>query len=275
MKNRKYLMFIPIVMMILCTSFLLYQNSIGLNLDIDLAGGTQITADSPYTIDSSAVEELLEEYDTTVRTAYGITGHSIIITAEADIDGEEIINKLKQNGYDIEDYSIQVISPVLGASFFKQAKIALTLAFIFMAIVIFFTFRSAILGIYTSLCPAFDIIETLAVTQLIGIDLSLASFAALLMIVGYSVDDDVVLASRVLKRGDVEMDQRFKASFKTSMTTHSATFVALGAMLALSLSPVITQIAAVLLIGLMFDFMNTWLLNANLLRYHVKKKGLQ
>lgn len=268
-------MIIPIILIIVFSGFLLYQSNVGLKLDIDLAGGTQITADSPQTVNTAEVEDLLSEYDANVRTTYGITGHSMIITASADVDGEDVINTLKENGYTITDYSIQIISPVLGASFFKQARIALTLAFVFMAIVIFFTFKAPILSVYTAMCPAFDIIETLAVTQLLGIDLSLASFAALLMIVGYSVDDDVMLASRVLKRGDVEMEQRFKASFKTSLTTSTATWVSLIAMLLLSLSPIITQIAVVLLIGLAFDFVNTWLLNANLLRLHVKKKGLQ
>ena len=105
--------------------------------------------------------------------------------------------------------------------------------------------------------------------------MSLAGFAALLMIVGYSVDDDVMVASRVLKRGDVDFDQRFKDGFKTSLTTTVATIVALVALFVLSLSAVITQIAIVLLIGLLFDFMNTWLFNAGLLRWYAEKKGLK
>lgn len=274
MKNIQKLIIIPIIVIVLCSALLLYQSQQGLKLDIDLKGGTQITFDSSQAVDVNALQETLSDYDVNVRMAHGITGYSIILEFSSDIDSNDIIDAMESSGYDFQNYSVQTISPVLGESFFKQAKIALILAFAFMAVVILFIFKAPMLSLYTSMCPAFDIIETLAVTQLLGIDLSLASFAALLMIVGYSVDDDVMIASRVLKRGDVSMEQRFKGGFKTSITTTVATIAALITLFMLSLSSVITQIAVVLLIGLIFDFINTWLLNVNLLRFYIKKKGL-
>ena len=274
MKNNQKLIIIPIIIIVLCSSLLLYQSRQGLKLDIDLKGGTQIIFDSSQPVNEHELEDTLNQYDVNVRMAHGVTGYSIILEFSSDIDSNDVIDAMEEGGYDFQNYSVQTISPVLGKSFFKQAQIALVLAFGFMAIVILLIFKSPILSLYTSMCPAFDIIETLAVTQLLGIDLSLASFAALLMIVGYSVDDDVMIASRALKRGDVNMAQRFEAGFKTSVTTHGATLVALFALFMLSLSPVITQIATVLLIGLIFDFMNTWLLNVNLLKWHLKKKGI-
>jgi len=274
MKNYRKLIAIPIIVLALCSVMLLFQVEKGLKLDIDLEGGTQITIDSPSSVSEQAIEDVLSDYDATVRIARGVSGYTVIIEFASDIDSNDVLDSLKDAGYDFKDYSVQTISPVLGESFFKQARIALILAFAFMAVVILFIFKSPVLSFYTSLCPAFDIIEALAVTQLLGIDLSLAGFAALLMIVGYSVDDDVMVASRVLKRSDVDFDQRFKDGFKTSLTTTVATIVALVTLFVLSLSSVITQIAIVLLIGLLFDFMNTWLFNAGLLRWHAEKKGL-
>jgi len=274
MKNYKKMIAIPIIIFVLCSVFLIVQSNNGLLLDIDLRGGTQISIDSQSYIDETALKDVLSNYDINVRTARGVTGYSTLLEFGTDIDSNNIISTLENAGYNLDSYSVQSISPLLSESFFSQAIWALVLAFIFMAIVIMFIFKSPILSLYTSLCPAFDIIEVLAVTQLLGIKLSLASFAALLMIVGYSVDDDVMIASRVLKRTDIALEKRFGESFKTSVTTTTATLVALIVLFALSLSSVITQIATVLLIGLIFDFFNTWLFNVNLLRWHVEKKGV-
>ena len=274
MKNYKKMIAIPIIIFVLCGVFLLIQTNNGLLLDIDLKGGTQISIDSQTLIDENPLKDVLDDYDVNIRTARGVSGYSTLIEFSSDIDSTDVINTLENAGYNLESYSVQSISPVLSESFFSQAIIALILAFVFMAVVILFIFKSPILSFYTSLCPAFDIIEVLAITQLLGIKLSLASFAALLMIVGYSVDDDVMIASRVLKRGDISIDKRYHEAFKTSVTTTSATLVALIALFLLSLSSVITQIAIVLLIGLLFDFMNTWLFNVNLLRWHAEKKGV-
>jgi preprotein translocase subunit SecF len=95
------------------------------------------------------------------------------------------------------------------------------------------------------------------------------------MIVGYSVDDDVIVASRVLKRSDISISDSIRSSFKTSTTTVLATMVALITLYIMSISSVITQIASFLLIGLVFDFMNTWLFDVTLLRWYAEKKGVK
>ncbi len=274
MKGYKLKLLVPILVIILCSSYLFYQSEKGLKLDVDFKGGTQIAIETASPIDTVKLEEVLSKYDANVRSTRGVTGYSTLIEFSSDIDSNDVLAALKESGYDFQNYSVQTTSPVLSASFFKQAKTALFLAFIFIAIVIFAIFKSPILSFYTALCPAFDIVETLALTQFLGMDLSLATFAALLMIVGNSVDDDVMTATRVLKRGDLDKERRFKESFKTSLTVKASSMVALFALYLLSISSVISTIATVLLFGLMFDFMNTWMFNANLLRWHTERKGV-
>ena len=92
------------------------------------------------------------------------------------------------------------------------------------------------------------------------------------MIIGYSVDDDVMIATRILKvSGD--MKEKLRNSLKTSLTTTIATLVALTALYAISLSTIITQIASVLLIGLIVDLQNTWLFDTTLLRWYNERKS--
>jgi len=271
--NYKTSLIIPIIILVLSLSYLLWQiTTVGLNLDIDLKGGTQITAESNKILDEKKLENVLEQYDAHVRTARGLAGISVFIEFDASINSKDVLKTLNENGYEFEDYSVQTVGPSLGAASFQQAIVVLIAAFVFMAITIFIIFRIPVVSFYISLAPAFDIIETLAISQILGIKLSLASFAALLMIIGYSVDDDVMITTRILK-GTSEMKDKIKDSRKTSFTTTAATMVALAALYTVSLSVVITQIASVLLIGLLIDLQNTWLFSTPLLRWHIERKS--
>ena len=224
--NYKILIVIPLIILALSLSYLLLKlGTTGLNLDIDLKGGTQIIVESDNSLSESELEGILKQYDANVRIASGLTGYSAFIEFDASIDSQDVLDALQGSGYVFDDYSIQTVGPSLGAASLQQAFIVLIVAFIFMALTILYIFKIPLVSLYVALCPAFDIIETLAISQLIGIKLSLASFAALLMIIGYSVDDDVMIATRILKSTS-EIRGKLKDSFKTSFTTTAATLVA-------------------------------------------------
>lgn len=270
--NYKFTVIIPLIILILSLGVLFWKvTTTGLLLDIDLRGGNQIILESTEEISEGAIEDVLEDYGVNIRTAGGISKKTIFIEFDASIEPDTILDELEDAGYEFDAYSVQTVGPALGAAFFQQAITVLVIAFVFMAITIFLIFRTPIISFYISLSPFFDIIETLAITQLLGLKLSLASFAALLMIIGYSVDDDVMITTRVVK-GSGDIKKRLKNSLKTSATTTIATIVALTSLYILSLSPIITQIASVLLIGLLVDFQNTWLFNVPILRWYEERK---
>jgi preprotein translocase subunit SecF len=111
---------------------------------------------------------------------------------------------------------------------------------------------------------------------LFGITLTLGTTAALLMLIGYSVDSDVLLTMRVLKRRGVLHD-KLQGAFRTGIIMTTTTIAAVAAMLIVTTImnvPVIRDIAAVLLIGLFVDIYNTWITNAAILRRYVEKKGV-
>jgi preprotein translocase subunit SecF len=120
-----------------------------------------------------------------------------------------------------------------------------------------------------------DILMTLAFMQVLGVDLSLAGLAALLMLIGYSVDTDIMLTSRLLKESeDRTMKEKLRRAIKTGLTMTLTTIGALIALLLSAISPVLSQIATVLLIGLVFDIMNTWLMNSVILKWYCERKGV-
>ncbi len=271
--NYKVLMVIPILFLMICVGYLLWLSSgPGLSLDIDLRGGTQISIESQKSVNSNTLESVLEDYEAKVRVARGITGYSILIDFSSDIKPEDILNKLEENGYVFEDYSVQSLSPALGKAFFQQAQIVLLIAFIFMAITVFIIFRVFMPSVYVILAAFADIVETLVISQLLGINLSLATFAALLLLLGYSVDTDILLTTRVLKTAGEDVKPKIRGAMRTGLTMIGTAIVALLALYLISGSSVITQIASVLVIGLIVDVVNTWATNAGLLRWYVERK---
>lgn len=271
--NYKTLMIIPVALLVLSLVYLFWViSTTGLNLDVDLKGGTLISAESSTPPNEHILENILKEYNADVRIARGITGYSVLIEFDSSINSDDVINTLKNNGYVFDSYSVQTITPSLGAAFFQQAQVVLGFAFLFMAVTVFIIFKKALPSFYVILAGFADIVETLAFSQMLGIELSLATFAALLLLIGYSVDTDILLTTRILKTREGNLKNRIKGTMKTGLTMIGATAAALFALFIISASSIITQIASVLLIGLIFDVINTWITNAGLLRWYLERK---
>ena len=161
----------------------------------------------------------------------------------------------------------------MGASFFKDLIIALLIAFVFMAIVVFLYFRNLVPAGAVILAAASDILITLAIVNLIGMKLSAAGIAAFLMLIGYSVDTDILLSTRVLKRREGTEMERIYGAFKTGMTMTITTLIAITVALVITQSEVIRQIMTILLIGLIVDIINTWIQNVGILRLYLERKA--
>jgi len=92
------------------------------------------------------------------------------------------------------------------------------------------------------------------------------------MLIGYSVDTDILLSTRVLKRTEGTIMHRVYSAMKTGMTMTVTTILAVSIALIISPSAVIKQIMTILLIGLVIDVINTWIQNVGLLRLYLEKK---
>ena len=269
--NYKVLMLIPVILLAVSIAYTVYISFFsGINLSIDLKGGTQLTFDTDSYVSPQQIQKILGNVN--VRIGKSTSGYSVIIDGNENYDANKAVQTLKSSGYNVKDFSIQKIGPSLGASFFSQAKFALILAFIFMSITVFLIFRKALPSFYVVLSAFSDIIEAFAFSQLFGIELSMASFAALLLLIGYSVDTDILLTTRILRSREGDIAEKMKKAMKTGLTMSATTLAALVALYFFSGTSVITQIASVLLLGLLFDVINTWLMNASLLKWYVERK---
>lgn len=271
--NYKIMALIPIILLIVCAIYLLFIIQTNqLALDIDFKGGTQIFATSDKSVDSNALKTILATYNANVRTATSVTGNAIFIDFDASIKAEDVLNTLNQNGYNFKEYSVQTIGPILGSSFFQQALIVLAISFIFMAVTIFIMFKNPMPSIFMILTVAADLTETIVFMQIFGIKLSLATFAALLLLIGAAVGDNVLFTTKLLKSDPKDHNEIIKKTFKTGMTMFAAVQVAFASLLIIAASTVITQIAAISIMGGVIDVMNSWALNLGLLMLYITRK---
>jgi len=173
------------------------------------------------------------------------------------------------------DARIDQIGETFGKTLQSQAVLALIFSFIGMSIVIFLSFRTFVPAVAVVLSAFADMVMTAATMNIVGIPLSLGTLAALLMLIGYSVDSDILLTNRVLKRQG-KLNEKLTGAFNTGIIMTSTTLAAAAALLFVAwfgAVQILIEISAVLLIGLLFDVMNTWLTNVGILKWYVLKGG--
>lgn len=173
------------------------------------------------------------------------------------------------------DARIDQIGESFGKSLQQQAVLAMIFSFIGMAIVIFISFRTFVPAVAVVLSAFADMAMTAAMMNIVGIPLTLGTTAALLMLIGYSVDSDILLTNRVLKRQG-KLNDKLTGAFHTGIIMTSTTLAAATALFIVSWFgsvQILMEISAVLLIGLVADIFNTWLTNVGILKWYVLKGG--
>ena len=207
-------------------------------------------------------------------------GQRIGFIVDTNIEGDQTAALLEAvmeltGELDEDKFNTDVIGSSLGESFFKETMIALVIAFLLMGTVVFIYFRVFVPSIAVILSAFSDIIVTLAIVNLLGIKISTAGLAAFLMLIGYSVDTDILLTTRMLKRDKGSLNERLFGAFKTgtTMTLTSLLAILFALVIVSSFSLILSQIFMILAIGLAFDLLNTWITNASVLKWYVEAKN--
>lgn len=284
-KIYKKILIIPIVLLVLSLVYLglfLSKNGDIIYKDVSLTGGTTITVfDANVDIDALKAVLSQEFSDVSIRGISDIrTGNQQAFFIETSASPDEIRPALEGYlGYalDTENSSIEFTGSAISSGFYEQLRIAIILAFVFMALVVFIIFRTPFPSLAVVISAFADIIMTIAAVNLLGIKLSTGGIVALLMLIGYSVDTDILLTTRILKKKGESLNQRMLGAFKTGimMTLTSIAAVLIALVIIYSFSEVLRQIFTVLLIGLGFDIFNTWITNASILKWYAEAKGIQ
>lgn len=165
--------------------------------------------------------------------------------------------------------SVQATSASFGESTQRLALIGLGLAFVGMSVLVFLLFRTFVPSIAVVISAFSDIVIPLALMNVLGIELSLGTVAALLMLIGYSVDSDILLNNHIIRRsGDF-----YESTYRAMQTGVTMTVTSLSAMAVMAVVAwifgidLLRDIGVVLVLGLATDLMNTYMLNLSLLRW--------
>ncbi|MHC1575777.1 MAG: protein translocase subunit SecF [Methanosarcinaceae archaeon] len=276
--DNKQLVSIPIAVFalsILILAIVFSTSGAPVKLGMEFNGGTMIAMQSQDPIE--VLEQKYSEYHVVdVRKTgdraimqFGPMDNDMQIQLEADVISTYSSVEIKQVG------------AVYGKDLQLQALKAVVLSFIGMALIVFLIFKTAIPSIAVVVSAFSDIIIAVAFMNIVGVELSLGTVAALLMLIGYSVDSDILLTNRILKRRGTT-DEKINHAMHTGLTMTSTTLAALVVMyvvstysylLTSSVSQInlLSDISIVLIFGLLADIMNTWLLNTGILRWYVEK----
>lgn len=281
-KSYKILLLIPIIIILFSLIYLTitYQQTGDLfKKDISLTGGTSITVYDQISANSIKLDLFEKLQNLNAREIYDFgTDEQKALIIETTSDWEISKNVLEEYlGYTLvegENSDIEFTGSILSQSFYNQLLIAILVAFLFMAIVVFIIFRNFIPSMAVILSAFADILMTLAVVDLFGLKMSTAGIVAFLMLIGYSVDTDILLTIRVLKRDEDPLNTRLLGALKTGLTMTLTSFFAILAALFIvqSFSVVLTQIFIILVLGLFFDMLNTWITNVSILKWYAEHK---
>ena len=282
-KNYKKLLILPAILLIVSVSYIyIFSTTHGdiIDKDVSLRGGVSATfyvnKEIPLEEINSKVLNEFRDSDVFVRRLEGIeTANNGYIIEASNIESPAL-ELLLEREFDIElneeNFFVEETGSRLGEAFYRDMIFALITAFVLMGIVVLITYRSLIPSLAVISSAFFDIVVTIALIDLFGIRVSSAGIAALILLMAYSVDTDVLLTAKVLKNRNDKLWNRLKNSAKTGLTMTATTFVAMIVAFIFSTSLVFRQMFIIIAMGLMVDVIATYVMNASILKWYMLKK---
>ena len=207
----------------------------GLNLGIDFSGGTLIQVQYVKAAPISDIRNILsqnDKFDKAVVTKFG-TDEEIIIkiptsTTQLGKDiGDEIREILKPTG-EYEIRRVDMVGPKVGDALQEKGIMALSLALIVILIYVSFRFewRFAVASI---LALIHDISIALGAIVLFSVDVNLDILAAILTILGYSLNDTIIVFDRIREGVNTSKENQLEkiVNESVSMTLSRTTLTSL------------------------------------------------
>ena len=219
----------------------------GLNYGIDFTGGTliQVRFEKPVTVDQvrRGLDQIKLGSSAVIQQFGGPEEHLIRLPHQADEKPEEITKRVQATleaaaGGRAEIRRMEFVGPQVGRDLQFQALYAVLagMAGILIYVAIRFDYRG---GVVSILALAHDVIVTLGMISITHREMSLPVLAALLTIVGYSINDTIVVFDRIretrgkgMRKGqdlggliNAAINQTLSRTILTSFTTFIASLV--------------------------------------------------
>ena len=194
-KNKKIAYSISVVIILVGLISIVFQ---GFNLGIDFAGGSLLQIRFDKSVSTTEVRNVLSEFNLSQSTIQNLSENEFVIRTEK-IDSEqrnEILTAFKENLTDLEVLRVETVGPVIGEDLKKSAFYALLFAFIgiILYITVRFEFKFSVVSILALL---HDCLIVLGVFSLWQKEITISIIAAVMTIVGYSINNTIVILDRL------------------------------------------------------------------------------
>jgi preprotein translocase subunit SecF len=236
----------------------------GLNLGIDFTGGISAAASFSQTADVDKVRSKLEAAgfkEPQVNSFGGSRGINIRLAPDPSLDAKAIRQKiedtLKSVDSSVQVQQVEVVGPQVGSELKTSASWALLFTLILIGIYIAFRFHTWRLSLGAILAVVHDPVLVLGIFSVTQTQFDLNVVAAILAVIGYSLNDTVVVFDRIRERletnrrlaSDVVLDQSINQTLSRTIMTKVVTSIVVVALLFLG-GPVLRGFSEALMIGI-------------------------
>ncbi|AUJ71324.1 MULTISPECIES: protein translocase subunit SecF [Pseudoalteromonas] len=210
----------------------------GLNFGLDFTGGTAVEVGFSQPADLAKVRSVLAESgfaDASVQL-FGSSQEVLVRLAprgddvKAEVLGNQLISALKQADESVVMRRIEFVGPSVGEDLKEQGGLAMLTALICILIYVAFRFewRFAVGAVFALF---HDVVLTMGLFSILGLEFDLTILAAILAVIGYSLNDTIVVSDRIrenfrkvriddtLEIINISLTQTLNRTLVTSITT--------------------------------------------------------
>jgi preprotein translocase subunit SecF len=232
MGQRKLAMVFSVVLMLVAISSLATRQ---LNWGLDFTGGTVVEVHYSESADLNAIRSTLESngYSGAVVVSFG-TDRDVKIRLSkgySDQQGAELLSRLQASFEgSVELRRLEFVGPQVGDELREQGGLAMLLALGLVMLYVAFRFQMKF-AVGAVVALVHDVIITLGFFSILGMEFNLTVLAALMAVIGYSLNDTIVVSDRIrenfrkLRRAspqetiDVSLTETLGRTMVTSFTT--------------------------------------------------------
>jgi len=207
----------------------------GLSLGLDFSGGTlvEVTYETPVNLESIRTTLSQSGYEDSQVVNFGTNLDVLIKVADQNGNstiGEAVYNLLIEEGFEGELKRVEFVGPQVGSELRDQGGLGMLVALFMILMYVAFRFQYKFaLGAVTAL--AHDVVIILGLFSIFAWDFDLTVLAALLAVIGYSLNDTIVVSDRIrenfriqremepMQMIDLSLNQTLGRTIVTSLTT--------------------------------------------------------
>ncbi|MBQ0078862.1 MAG: protein translocase subunit SecD [Eubacterium sp.] len=235
-KYRKQFFALSLAIILLGAGFTAVK---GLNYGIDFTGGTMIQMDMGKQVEISDVEKSIADFNLDPEIIYsGADNKEIVIRTITDLDNSaraEVIDKINADFGTTDENVIaqELFGPSIGKELRNNAILAIIIAALCMLVYIRIRFRNWKYGEASLLGILHDVLIVVAFYAIFGVTVNNPFIAGVLTVVGYSINDTIVIFDRVrensryARKQDIEhtLDKSITQTIGRSLMTSATTLI--------------------------------------------------